>query len=107
MHDRNQIKWVPFNSVINGKYIVNSIEKEKNKINKPILSEEQIYTYEEMIKESMINIIDLLFNIYSGGYIKEIKGTVLNINSTLNKILLSNNVTIFFCEIVKIRYLNY
>ena len=32
MHDRNQIKWAPFNSVINGKYIVNSIEKEKNKI---------------------------------------------------------------------------
>ena len=107
MHDRNQIKWAPFNSVINGKYIVNSIEKEKNKINKPVLSEEQIYTYEEMIKESLLNKIDLLFSIYSGGYIKEIKGTVLNINSTLNKILLSNNVTIFFCEIVKIKYLNY
>ena len=55
----------------------------------------------------MINKTDLLFSIYSGGYIKEIKGTVLNINSTLNKILLNNNVTIFFCEIVKIKYLNY
>ena len=107
MHDRNQIKWAPFNSVINGKYIVSSLEKEKRRINKPVLSEEQISTYEEMIKESMINKIDLLFSIYSGGYIEEIKGTVLNINSTLNKILLSNNITIFFCEIVKIKYLNY
>ena len=107
MHDRNQIKWAPFNSVINGKYIVSSLEKEKTRINKPALSEEQISTYEEMIKESMINKIDLLFSIYSSGYIKEIKGTVLNINSTLNKILLSNNITIFFCEIIKIKYLNF
>ena len=107
MHERSGIKWAPFNSVINGKYIINLIEKEKSKINKPILSEEQISTFEEMIKESMINKIELIFDIYSGGYIKKIKGTVLNINPTLNKIILNNNVCIFFCEIVKIKYLNY
>ena len=32
MQDRGMIKWMPFNSVINSKYLVSEIEKEKSKI---------------------------------------------------------------------------
>ena len=32
MRDRGEIKWAPFNSVINGKYIVSEIEKKKKAI---------------------------------------------------------------------------
>ena len=42
MPNRNAIKWAPFNSVINGNYIMNTIVKEKSRIIKPTLSEEQI-----------------------------------------------------------------
>ena len=35
------IKWMPFNSVVSSKEIINSILKNKSKISMPILSEEQ------------------------------------------------------------------
>lgn len=41
MHDRGMIKWMPFNSVVSSKEIINSILKNKSKISMPILSEEQ------------------------------------------------------------------
>ena len=39
-NDRGIIKWQPFNSLINGKLVINSLLLEREKINKPIISEE-------------------------------------------------------------------
>ena len=38
MHDRGMIKWMPFNSVVSSKEIINSILKNKSKISMPIWS---------------------------------------------------------------------
>lgn len=107
MHDRGSIIWAPFNSVINGRYIVNSINKEKSKINKPVLDEEEIILFENMIKTSFANKIKLLFEVYSSGYIYTLEGTVLKIDSINKKITISGNKILYFCEIVNIRYLNF
>lgn len=107
MPNRNAIKWAPFNSVINGNYIMNTVVKEKSRIIKPILSEEQINEFENLIKESLINKIPLEFTIYDNGYTKNIKGTVTKIDSSLNKIFLNYNNHIFFCEIMDIKILDY
>ena len=104
MHDRGMIKWLPFNSIINGKEVVNSIEKEKEKIIKPTLSEEQIQNIEELILESMINEVPLTFKIYKGGFIKEINGTVINIDSIKEKIFLSDHKYLYFREIIGAGY---
>ena len=72
--ERGIIKWMPFNSVISSKEVVNSILKEKSKIKMPILSEEQI-----------INI---------SGYIKKI-------DPTYRKIYFENK-TILFNQIIKV-----
>ena len=101
MPNRNAIKWTPFNSVINGNYIMNMIVKEKSRIVKPDLSEEQIN------KESLINKSPLEFTIYDNGYTKNIKGTVTKIDSSLNKIFLNYNNHIFFCEIMNVKKLDY
>ena len=107
MPNRNAIKWAPFNSVINGSYIMNMIVKEKSRIVKPDLSEEQINEFENLIKESLINKIPLEFTIYDNGYTKNIKGTVTKIDSSLNKIFLNYNNHIFFCEIMNIKKIDY
>lgn len=101
MHDRGMIKWAPFSSVINSKYLIKEIEKEKTKINKPILSDDEILNIEKLIKESFYNRIPIYLKIYQNGYIKEIKGTILKIDSPNNRIILNNNLTIHFCEITK------
>ena len=47
--ERGIIKWMPFNSVISSKEVVNSILKEKSKIKMPILSEEQVINIEKTL----------------------------------------------------------
>ncbi len=102
MHDRGMIKWLPFNSIINGDEVVNSIEKEKRKIIKPTLSEDQIQNIEEYILESMINNIPITFKIYKGGFINEISGIVTNIDSVKQKIYLDNHKYLYFREIINV-----
>ena len=42
MQDRGYIKWAPFNSLINDKDIFKEKEQIVKKVNKPILSEDQL-----------------------------------------------------------------
>lgn len=73
VRDRGEIKWAPFNSVINGKYIVSEIEKKKKRINKPMLSDEQVSYIEKAILEAMTDgvMVDLTF--YKEGFCIMIK----------------------------------
>ena len=102
MHDRGMIKWLPFNSLINGEEIVSSIEKEKAKINKPILSEEQTLELENNILESLINKVPLIFKVYKNGFINEITATVINIDRVNEKIFLDNHKYLYFREITAV-----
>lgn len=104
MHDRGMIKWAPFNSVVNSKYLIKEIENDKAKIYKPSLSDEQMEYLESKIFESYFNVIPIEITIYQKGYLKMIKGTVTKILKAQQKIFLDNEKDIHFCEIVKIKY---
>lgn len=105
MHDRKMIKWAPFNSVINGNYLLNTIEYEKDKITKPLLSDEQISNMEKKIFEAMINNIPLEFTIYKGGHTKIINDNVIKIDSPTKRVLLARNKWLYFCEIMMVKNL--
>ena len=60
MHDRGMIKWMPFNSVVSSKEIINSILKDKSKISMPILSEEQKYVNEQKLSSSKQKLVNFL-----------------------------------------------
>ena len=49
--DRKMIKWEPFNSVISSSKMIKDVLKEKEKIKKPILSEEQLLLINNQILE--------------------------------------------------------
>jgi hypothetical protein len=108
VRDRNSIKWAPFNSVVDGNNLVKSIEKEKNKIEKPTLSEEQFQKIENDILESMINKVPLVFTIFQGGFTKNIVAIATKIDPVKQKIFLSNNNFLYFREIIntEISYIN-
>lgn len=100
MHDRGMIKWAPFNSVINSKYLVSEIEKENSKIKKPILSDEQINNIEKIIKEAKINNDMVSLTIYHSGFTNKITGKIIKIDNTSQKITLDNRKDLYFCEII-------
>ena len=51
--DRGMIKWMPFNSVVASKDILYSLMKEKTKVTRPIMSDDEIKTIEDR-KKSLI-----------------------------------------------------
>ena len=74
MHDRGMIKWMPFNSVVSSKEIINSILKDKSKIN---------------------------ISYYQKGNINLINSYIKKIDFTYHKIYFENK-TILFDQIVSL-----
>lgn len=103
MTDRGIIKWLPFNSVINNKSVINSLIKEKTKIKKPIISEEEINTLEEKIIEAYYtqNLLDITY--YKNGYLLKTKGKIKKIDQVYKLIYLDNNLSLLFNQIIEIK----
>ena len=101
MLDRGYIKWAPFNSVINSSTIINELEKDKNRINKPTLSEDQIEFLNEKIFEVYTNHLKINLYIYKDFKIIKLIGFINNIN-TQKKCITFNKTYIYFNQILKI-----
>lgn len=102
MPSRNQIKWAPFNSVINTKKELNNLAKNKEKLEKPVLSEDQINYFNMLIMESLNNKIKLEFSIYFNGFINKKESIVKKIDSLNEIIYLENKSKIFINSIINI-----
>lgn len=101
MQDRNYIKWMPFNSVINSNQVLNDLLLQKNKISKPTLSEDQIDYLNDKIFEVYTNHIKVNLFIFKNNNIIKLIGFVNNINVNKKYITFNNN-HIYFNQILKI-----
>ena len=101
MQDRGYKKWIPFNSVIDGKVLINDLLKDKNKVYKPTLSEDQIEILNEKIFEAYTNHIKVKLSIFKNMNITELTGYINNIN-TIKKYITFNNTHIFLNQIINI-----
>ncbi len=100
--DRGIIKWMPFDSLENSKKIVESILYEKSKIEKPILSKEQIEEIEEKLIEAFYEQEPITLQVYKNGSIKKMTSTILSIDTIYKKIILKNHEKILFNQIIAI-----
>ena len=100
--DRGMIKWAPFNSLMNGTSIVNSLILEKSKITKPQISEEEQKILEEKIIESYYCHNKILITYYKDGYLFKIKSAIKKIDSTYKTIHLENKTKLLFKQIMSI-----
>ena len=102
MNDRGMVKWAPFNSVINGSEILKEIKFEKNKVAKPILSEEQIRELEEKIITAYSGNILTSIYFYKNGHINIINGRITKLDSVNKIIIIDNKSKIYFNNIINI-----
>ena len=79
-NDRGFIKWIPFNSLIEQKKMVENLLQEKQKIKKPILSLE----------------------IYKKGRVFSVTSSISELDIPYHKIILTNHQIILFDQILKI-----
>ena len=102
MNDRGMIKWQPFNSVINTNKIVAVLEKERNYIIKPSLSEEQLIELNNKVLDAFYSKIKIKIKYYFNGVIYEKKGTITSINNN-SKFIVINKEKINFSQILDIK----
>lgn len=100
--DRGIIKWLPFESLISSKKVINSILYEKSKISKPILSLEQQQEIEEKLVEAFYEQIEITLKIYQNGYIKTTTTSIIEIDYTYKKITLKNKDKVLFKQIIEV-----
>ena len=101
--DRGMIKWAPFASVVDPNYLLNNICEKKNKIEKPIFTEEILNEFEELIKYSLETKEIINIEYYKNGKIYKIKESVIKIDALSKNIYLTNNIKLHFNNIVNIQ----
>ncbi|MBE6139939.1 MAG: YolD-like family protein [Firmicutes bacterium] len=100
--DRGFIKWQPFDSVISSKEIIKSLLKDKSKIPKPIISEEEKQKIEQNIIEAYYTCCDINIHYYKNGFIYECFSKIKKIDQINKIIYLNNNSKLLFHQIVSI-----
>ena len=95
-------KWNPFNAVAPGGMMVNEVLREKNKIDMPVLSEDQKMELQERILESYNNQEIIKIKYFRGGKLYTTEGKVKKIDVNAHKIVLNGGLSVFFSQIVEI-----
>ena len=95
-------KWNPFNAVAPGGMMVNEVLREKNKIDMPVLSEDQKMELQERILEAHNNQEIIKIKYFRGGKLYTTEGKVKKIDANARKIVLNGGLSVFFSQIVEI-----
>lgn len=101
--NRNKIKWLPFNSIINTQETLKERQIISSKHSMPILSEEQINELEENIIFNYYAKKEVIIKYFQNGYIFTIKSVIKKIDDINHLIILSNNTTLFFNQIITLQ----
>lgn len=101
-NSNNHGKWAPFATLINSNTVLKEINEEKTRINRPVLSEEQISELENIIIESYINHVFIEIIYYKNSHAYKTTGIISKINPISKKITLNNQKNIFFYNIIRI-----
>ena len=90
---RNQIKWAPFNSVVNTKDVLK--ESTKNKITMPSLSEEQKQTIEKKLINAFYENSNITIDYYYNEMKNTLYGKIKKIDFIYHKIYFNNTILLF------------
>ena len=102
MNDRGIIKWQPFASLISSKEVINSILKGKNKIEKPILSTDQLETLNALLKESYYTQSQTIIYYFKNNQIYKITGIITEINQNTKIITINKQIKLHISQILQI-----
>lgn len=97
--NRDMVKWLPFNSLINNKTVVEKVLKEKAKTKMPVLSEDEIKDLEDKILNAYYKKEPVKITYYKNGYFYEEISEIKKIDSS-NKLIYLNNTKLIFNQIV-------
>ncbi len=101
MIDRGIIKWQPFDSCFNSNKVIHDLKLEKNLVNYPTLSEDQLELLEEEIALAYNLKLRVNITYYYNGEIKNIQGQIKYLDSQKKRLYL-NDKTLYIKQILQI-----
>lgn len=96
-----QGKWLPFDALTGFKTSLRKVEYDKDKINKPVISLDQLEEMNEVITSALNLQEEVIIKFYRGGYIYEISGLINKVDP-INKVIIIADQNIKFNMIVNI-----
>lgn len=103
--ERGIIKWAPFHSLVGQRQLIDNVLKEKKKISKPKLSQEQMEQNEKLIIEAFYEQIKVCISYFKEGLIYTTTANITQIDYTFKKIYLNNQKILLFTQIIEISML--
>lgn len=88
--DRGIIKWLPFDALTGYKEALNALKERRTKINKPVLSPDDLEVLDANLKEANINSIEVTIYYYEKGLIYYLVGKIIKIDYIYKKIKVEN-----------------
>ena len=77
---RGMVKWQPFKTMPEQYERLEQYVENQNKIDKPLLSDDQLYELNETLMFKMLNDPEVIISYYERGYIKNIEGYILKVD---------------------------
>lgn len=99
--DRGIIKWLPFDALTGFRTSINNLIKERNKVEKPVLLDDQIEILNIKLKEALKCNQEISLIYYEDGYFKEVSGKVTKID-LYEQVLFFNSLKIDFLKVLDI-----
>ncbi|MDX5768581.1 YolD-like family protein [Bacillus cereus group sp. BfR-BA-02675] len=104
---RKMVKWTPFAAMPEQFAGIREIIKEKNKVTRPILTDEEKELIENMLLCSLLSEEEILITYYEDGYLLSSYMTVVDIDQQNRSIICTdafyNNMIIQFANIINVK----
>ena len=100
MNDRGIIKWAPFDSVISSSRLKKEIANKKEKLTKPVLSDDQKLIIEDNILQAYHENIPIKITLFNNNQIYIISKKIIKIIYVYQKIIFEDFSYIFFDQII-------
>lgn len=99
---REQVKWMPFNSVVDGNIIKNELMEQRKVFIPPEFDEEVILNNEIKLKKALATKSTVNITYYVNNKTLNITNTIIKLDSIKKEIVLANHQTISFYQIIKV-----
>ena len=100
MNDRGIIKWAPFDSVISSTRLKIEVSNKKEKLSKPILSDDQKIIIENNLLQAYHENIPIQITLFQGNKIHIISKKIIKIVYIYKKIIFEDFSYIYFDQII-------
>ncbi|MCM3202709.1 YolD-like family protein [Bacillus cereus] len=104
---RKMVKWTPFAAMPEQFAGIREIIKEKNKVTRPILTDEEKELIENMLLCSLLSEEEILITYYEDGYLLSSYMTVVDIDPSNSAVICTdafyNKITLHFPNIVDVK----